>query len=359
MLRAETEKYTLRFARPARTSREVLDEKPTYFLRIRRDECPDVYGVGEVPIFPSLQCSFRSWADTERQLKQAVRIIENEIALQLPLSIEDSSAKLPYNSGIRFGVESALADLLYGGKGRLVPQKSLANIHSGIRINGLIWMADIPGMLNQIESKIKEGFRCLKLKIGANAFDDELEVLRTIRSYYPSTLLEIRLDANGAFSPQNVFERLEELSRFDIHSIEQPLPRDSEMTPLVCRHSPIPIALDEDMIERRLSTEEKFDFLNRIHPHHIIIKPSLIGGFEEADRWIDVAKALGIGWWATSALESNVGLSAIAQWLSRHPEALDRPHGLGTGEIYINNVKAPVRREGERIFVTLPDTNQY
>lgn len=344
MLFAKIEPYTLKFAFRANTSRESFTEKKTYFISVYDDSNPEIKGRGEIPPFPSLQPSF---------------ISENQFIEQLEQLTEDFNSyatgklELPQNSAIRFGVETALTDLKYGGVGCLNDDGKLRNIKDGIIINGLIWMNDAETMTRQIHSKIEEGFKCLKLKIGNLNFEKELAMLGDLRSTFNESQLTVRLDANGAFSPSNVLHRLNALSKFGIHSIEQPLPRDSSYMKETVRLSPVRIALDEDMIERWWPRERKTEWLCEINPAYIVLKPSLAGGFKAADEWIEIAEANGIGWWATSALESNVGLSAIAQWLSGYPHNLDIPHGLGTGKIYTNNIPAPITLKNERLYVSL------
>lgn len=340
-MKAEILPYTLKFAFTAHTSRETFTEKPTYIIRIFETENPAVKGSGEIAVFPSLQPSFKSWKVIEETLNKVAGNIEDYV----------QGKALPQNSAIRFGIESALADLAFGGEGYLYPSEILDNINDGIEINGLVWMNDYETMSKQISEKISLGFKCLKLKIGAINFEDELSLIRDIRSEYRSSDLVIRVDANGAFSKENVFSKLEALSRYDIHSIEQPLPRDSEFMREVCRNSPIAVALDEDMIERWWPRERKYEWLGNIAPQYIVVKPSLIGGFEAADEWIGVAEERGVGWWATSALESNIGLSAITQWLATHPEALTLPQGLGTGHIYINNLSGNTELKSNKIYL--------
>lgn len=340
-MRAEFYPYTLKFAFTAHTSRETFTEKPTFILKVYDSENPDVWGTGEVAFFPSLQPSFTDMPTLRKELRQVCDNIDDYI----------NGKELPRNSAIRFGFESALADYAHGGKGLLYPSATLQSIREGITINGLVWMNSLEKMQRQKDEKIKAGFKCIKLKIGAEDFDSEVALIDSIRAVYPASELTLRVDANGAFKAGDVMEKLERLARYDIHSIEQPLVRSHPKMEEVCRLSPVPVALDEDMIERWYDEEEMYGMLTRLRPSYIIVKPSLIGGFEHADRWINVAESLGIGWWATSALESNVGLSAIAQWLATHPDNLDIPHGLGTGQIYTNNLPSNIRLKGEKIFL--------
>ena len=336
MLKASFYPYTLRFAFTARTSREVFHEKLTYILKVSDGEKT---GVGEVAVFPSLQPSFKDRKTFERELQN----VSDQIA-----DIAEFG-HLPENSAISFGVETALCDLFHGGT-RL--PFGVNDWNSGLKslsINGLVWMSDIEEMERQIASKLESGFKCLKLKIGANNFDKELELLSAIRQSFPENVLELRLDANGCFTAADVLNKLEQMSVYGIHSIEQPLPRNSESMKETIRYSPIPIALDEDMIERWWCKDEMEEWLGNLSPAYIILKPSLVGGFGRADNWIDAAKSLGIGWWATSALESNIGLNAIAQWLGSRNDAWNIRHGLGTGQIYVNNFDSPIFLNGENL----------
>lgn len=340
MLKAFFTRRTLRFAFVAHTSRETFRTKRTYFIDICDSEQVNS-GSGEVPIFPSLQPSFVDFESFEAELADVCANINDYAA----------GRELPLNSAIRFGVESALSVLRNDGTGPFGLEAKWNVIDSdGIPINGLVWMNDAETMARQIDEKLAEGFRCLKLKIGAIDFDRELELVRRVRNDFGPDKLTIRLDANGAFTADNALARLEALAPYSIHSVEQPVPRDSAVMAEVCRYSPIDIALDEDMIERWWTDEQRAEWLAKIAPRYIILKPSLCGGFAAADRWIETAESLGIGWWATSALESSLGLSAIMQWLGTHPEALNRYHGLGTGQIYTNDVWAGIVRRGERIM---------
>lgn len=336
MLKAELIPYKLKFAFTARTSRETFREKLTYFIKITDG---NKSGIGEIAFFPSLQPSFSNLKNFERELNDIVENINDFI-----------SGYLPENSAIRFGLETAFGDLENGGNHAPFGENSWSKGERFFLINGLIWMNEIPTMEKQIADKIEKGYTCLKLKIGANNFEKEIELLKNIRSSFPNDRLEIRLDANGCFNQQNVMECLNRLSAFDIHSVEQPLPRDSEEMAEIIKTSPIAVALDEDMIERWWSIERKAEWLERLHPQYIIIKPSLIGGFMQADEWIDVASKLNIGWWATSALESNIGLNAITQWLAVRNDAWNMRHGLGTGQIYKNNIESPIYLNGEALY---------
>lgn len=327
MLKAVWSNYTLRFLRQSRTSREVLNVKDTYFIKIFDTENPEVVGYGEAGLFRGLSAD-----DTP----DFVSIIEHSCSAINDIDI----ASIP-SSAIRMGMETALSDMKNAGQHEpFYPGKIPPTL-----INGLIWMGDKQFMLNEIDYKLSQGFHCLKLKIGGIDFENELDLLRSIRSRYDKNQLELRLDANCAFTPDNAMSRLEKLSAFDIHSIEQPIKVGLiDQMAQICRESPIPIALDEELIGLN-NKSEKEQLLSAIRPAFIILKPTLCGGFEQSDEWISVAENLGIGWWATSALESNIGLNAIARWTASHNVKI--PQGLGTGQLYTNNIDSPLQLEGE------------
>jgi o-succinylbenzoate synthase len=260
-------------------------------------------------------------------------------------SINDlSSLNLSLFPSINFGIENALNDLKNGGK-RIIYQNSFIE-GKPIKINGLIWMGDRDFMVNQIKSKIEKGFSCLKLKIGSIDFKEEISILKNIRKQFNSKILEIRVDANGAFSTKDVLQKLNTLGKLEIHSIEQPIAINQwDSLKEICEKSPIPIALDEELIQLK---KEKNEFIKYVLPHFLVLKPTLIGGFEATKKWIDIAKENNINWWVTSALESNVGLSAIAQFCANYQLTL--PQGLGTGQLFNNNIPSPLEIKGENIF---------
>lgn len=329
-MKAKFVKYQLEFKEIARTSREEMMSKQTYFLLL--DDGKGRTAVGECAVFKGLSCDDR--VGYEEKLTQVCKAIERGDEIYL--------AEWP---SIRFGVESAMRQLECGGI--LFPSEWTEG-RAGIRINGLVWMGSASQMLRRVSEKLKDGFGCLKLKIGGIKFDDELAILQAIRERYSSDRLEIRLDANGSFSAKEAMDKLHLLSRFDIHSIEQPIKAGQwEAMSELCNESPIPIALDEELIGVN-KCDDKYKMLNKIKPRYIILKPSLCGGFTGSDEWIAAANACGAGWWATSALESNVGLNAIAQWV--FVKGVNIPQGLGTGELYVNNINGPIRRVGEELF---------
>ena len=239
---------------------------------------------------------------------------------------------------ILFGLETAKLDLETGGQ-KILFKSEFTTGEKQIPINGLVWMAKKDIMLQQVKQKLAEGFNCIKIKVGAIDFEEEVTLLRYIREKFAQEVIEIRLDANGAFTYQDVLQKLETLSRFHIHSIEQPIRHGQiEFMKSVCLSSPIPIALDEELIGVYGSVQE--DILDMIKPAYLILKPSLLGGFEACNEWIKKAEARNIKWWATSALESNIGLNAIAQWVFTKGSPLVQ--GLGTGSLYVNNINSPL-----------------
>lgn len=317
--------YVLRFNFEARTSRAVMHTKRTYFLRLTLVPSREtVYA--EVPLFEGL--SAEDTPDFEQCLSMLCR-----------KGIEGYDGSL---SSVNFALESALATL--------APQPSTpwSRGGQGIAINGLVWMGDKATMTRRVAEKIEAGFKVLKLKIGGINFDDEVAILRSIRSTFGPSDLEIRLDANGSFTPENALVRLNELSHFHIHSLEQPIRAGQwQAMERICRQSPIAIALDEELIGWR-TPAGCAELLDAIRPQFIILKPALCGGFEAADTYIALANERGMGWWATSALESNVGLYAIARWLSfKH---ITMPQGLGTGQLYTNNFISPLELRGPELF---------
>lgn len=329
MIKAQWARYRLDFRFLAKTSREEMTVKDTYFVKIYDSRQPECFGIGECALFKGLSAD--DTPDFESMLQHTC---------QNPLGA------LPPMSAIRFGFETARADFARGCN-RNIYDSEWQKGKSTITINGLIWMADKQSMLDQISQKISAGFKALKLKIGGINFEDELSIIQSIRQQFVPDDLTIRLDANGSFTPANALNRLDRLSRFGIHSIEQPIVAGQiqEMAEL-CRKSPIDIALDEELIGFRCD-ESRRKLLEVIRPQYIIIKPSLCGGFEAADNWIAEATELGIDWWATSALESDIGLNAIAQWLSTKDNSL--PQGLGTGRLYYNNIASPLVLEADSL----------
>lgn len=335
MIRASYIAYPLLFVRPAGTSRGILKRKPCWFIRLTSSRGET--GIGEVSFIPGL--SVEDPDELEIQVDHVCKLIsrgELEPARQLPA--------LP---GVQFALETALLDLKNGGGQLLYPSEFTAG-QNGIRTNGLIWMGALPFMISQIQDKILLGFRVLKLKVGSLRFEEELDLIRWIRTEFASSRLEIRLDANGAWKPDEAREKIEKLSRWDIHSIEQPIAagQPDELARL-CKDSPIPVALDEELIGRT-GPVEKDELLARVRPAYLILKPGLLGGFSATEEWITLAEKYGARWWVTSALESNVGLNAIAQWTWQL--GIRRHQGLGTGALYTNNLASPLQMRGEQLW---------
>ncbi|WP_128544439.1 o-succinylbenzoate synthase [Larkinella soli] len=338
-LKADVLKYTLRFTFEAGTSRGVLTQKDSYFVRIQDDEDPSVTGWGECGPLKGLSIDDRP--DFVDQLRHICRVF-NRLDLQLfrwniPIVLSQLiSGQFP---SIQFGFETAMLDYINGGR-RVVIDSDFATGNRAIPINGLVWMGRPDFMRRQIEEKLEAGYTTLKLKIGALDFDQECALLDSIRSRFSATEITLRVDANGAFRPDEVLDKLDRLAAYDLHSIEQPIRQGQpDLMADLCRQTPVPIALDEELIGH-MEYVDKTRLLKKIQPQYIILKPSLLGGFIHCSEWIEVGNRLGIGWWITSALESNIGLNAIAQYTAQFKNPL--PQGLGTGQLYHNNIDSPL-----------------
>ncbi|WP_276495791.1 o-succinylbenzoate synthase [Pontibacter litorisediminis] len=335
--------HTLQFKFDARTSRGALSEHKVYFLKVWDAETPEVYGTGECAPLAGLSIDYRP--DLEQKLQQVVELVNNR---QVSLSTD---AELPQElqlqqwPALRFALETALLDLENGGNG-LIYGNAFSRGEAGIPINGLVWMGDRAFMQQQIGQKLEAGYTCLKLKIGSLDFTTELEILQSIREVAGADQLTVRVDANGAFSPQEAYKKLERLAKYELHSIEQPIRQGQvqEMAQL-CAYTPVPIALDEELIGVQ-EPQAKAALLESIKPQYIILKPTLVGGLAASAEWIRLAEERQAGWWMTSALESNIGLNAIAQFTAQYEVTL--PQGLGTGQLYHNNIPSPLQiRKGE------------
>ena len=322
---ATFEKKTYIFKQPSGTSRGVLTEKHAWFIYLTSSNRTDRIGVGECSIIPGLSPDFIDFTEYENKIQEVCQNIQYYIENQNELESFPS---------ILFGLETALLDLNSEKKGVFF-DTYFTRRESGIPINGLIWMGSKENMLQQIEEKLLQGFSCLKMKVGAIDFDQELDILKSIRQRFSSSEIELRVDANGAFSVKDALVKLDQLSKFQLHSIEQPIKQGQiqEMADL-CKNTPLPIALDEELIGV-YGMENKKQLLSHIKPQYIILKPSLHGGLIGSTEWINIAESYVIPWWMTSALESNVGLNAIAQFSSTFKNNL--PQGLGTGSLYVNN----------------------
>ncbi|UAB80234.1 o-succinylbenzoate synthase [Marixanthomonas sp. SCSIO 43207] len=326
-MKATHKKHTLNFKRPSGTSRGVLRTKETWFLILENNK---KWGVGECGILRSLSIDDRP--DYEEKLKWVCDNIEK--------GKEYLYHQLTEFPSIQIGVETAFASLQAQDPFQIF-QSQFSTGKATIPINGLIWMGDKDFMKKQISEKLKEGFQCIKMKIGAIDFDTEIELLKSIRKEFSASEIELRVDANGAFNPSEALEKLKTLSELQLHSIEQPIKQGQwEEMAVLCEETPLPIALDEELIGV-FSSEEKKKLIQTIQPQYIILKPSLVGGFAGSDSWINLAETNSIGWWITSALESNVGLNAISQYTFTKNSTL--PQGLGTGSLYTNNIKSPLK----------------
>jgi o-succinylbenzoate synthase len=327
---AKWNKITFKFKRPSGTSRGILTERDSWFLCINKENSKNIIGVGECA--PLLGLSRDPSHNFEDQLIH--------VCTQLNQGTFRNSTIEDYPA-IKFGVEMALLDLERGGK-RLFFETTFTSGIQSIPINGLVWMGSSDFVKEQISHKVEKGFTCIKMKIGALPFEDELNILRWLRKEYDKTMVELRLDANGAYKPEDAITKLDKLSNFDIHSIEQPIPPgDWDAMAKLCTRSPIAIGLDEELIGIKRKSE-KISILTEIAPHYIILKPTLLGGFSATKEWIDIADSMDISWWITSSLESNIGLNALAQW-SMTLSSSSLPHGLGTGQLYTNNFPSPLK----------------
>ena len=340
MKHIEISERTLHFKQPAGTSRGVYTTRKSYYLMITDDNRPGIKGVGECATLPDLSCDavpeyFKILSDVCRMVEQTGNI---------PYDI-----LRPYPS-ILFGLETAFAQLDANGSTCLY-DTPFGRGEEGITINGLVWMGTFDEMYSRLETKLKAGFHCVKLKIGAINFDKELDLIKHIREAFDKNTIELRVDANGGFSPDNAMERLEALAKYDIHSIEQPIKQHQwgEMARL-CKETPLPIALDEELIGVNVKSMKEY-LLDTIRPQYIILKPSLHGGMYGCTEWIQMAKERGINSWITSALESNVGLNAIAHYCAKtYGPSVSMPQGLGTGQLFTDNIDMPLVIDGDKIW---------
>ncbi len=334
MLTAFCKKHLLNFISPSGTSRGILKTKETWFLVLKEQEN---WGIGECGILRGLSIDDRP--DYETKLKW---VCDN-----ISLGKEKLYEALYEFPSIQFGIETAFMSLASADPFQLFSSEfSLGG--KGIPINGLVWMGNKAFMKKQVSEKLEQGFSCIKMKIGAIDFTSEIDLLKSIRREFTASEVELRVDANGAFLPSEALEKLKILSELELHSIEQPIKQGQwqEMAAL-CEMTPLPIALDEELIGVYTS-EEKRKLLQTIKPQFIILKPSLIGGLKGSDSWIDLANDMKIKWWITSALESNVGLNAISQYTFTKSSKL--PQGLGTGSLYSNNISSPLEIEKGSIY---------
>jgi o-succinylbenzoate synthase len=334
MIKASFKKYILQFKQASGTSRGILNTKITYFLHLGD---ANNWGIGECGLFKGLSAD--DVPNYEEKLNWVCQNINlGQVALLLKLKAFPS---------IQFGLEQAFLSLSQQDKFELFPS-NFTKGHDGIAINGLIWMGSKEFMFQQIKEKLITGFTTIKLKIGAIDFQSELDLLKFIRSEFSSKDISLRVDANGAFKPKEALEKLKRLSDFELHSIEQPIKANQWVAMAnLCSKTPLPIALDEELIGVFEDTKKE-QLLQKIKPQYIILKPSLIGGFKGSKKWIALAEKQNIGWWVTSALESNIGLNAIAQFT--HTLHTNLPQGLGTGGLFTNNITAPLELKKGALF---------
>lgn len=372
MYKIEISERTLHFKQPAGTSRGVYTTRHSYYLTLTSDELPGVEGVGECATLPDLSCDAKP--EYEMTLRQVCQMVEQ-------------MGRIPYDMiraypSITFGLETAFASFFDAAekfleivpaegasssemlkqKGVSVPagMENLTELfdspfgrgEEGITINGLVWMGTYEEMLARLEEKLQAGFHCVKLKIGAIDFFKELDLIKRIRDVYTKEQVELRVDANGGFLPENAMSQLEALAKYDIHSIEQPIKQHQwpKMAQL-CRETPLPIALDEELIGVNVRSMKQA-LLDTVRPQYIILKPSLHGGIYGCNEWIELANQRGIGSWITSALESNIGLNAIAHYAAKvYGPNVKMPQGLGTGQLFTDNIPMPLEIRGDKLFV--------
>ena len=373
MYKIEISERTLHFKQPVGTSRGVYTTRHSYYLTLTSDELPGVEGVGECATLPDLSCDAKP--EYEMTLRQVCQMVEQ-------------MGRIPYDMiraypSITFGLETAFASFFNAAKkfleivpaegasssSEMLKQKGVSvpvgmeNLtelfdspfgrgEEGITINGLVWMGTYEEMLARLEEKLQAGFYCVKLKIGAIDFFKELDLIKRIRDVYTKEQVELRVDANGGFLPENAMSQLEALAKYDIHSIEQPIKQHQwpKMAQL-CRETPLPIALDEELIGVNVRSMKQA-LLDTVRPQYIILKPSLHGGIYGCNEWIELANQRGIGSWITSALESNIGLNAIAHYAAKvYGSNVKMPQGLGTGQLFTDNIPMPLEIRGDKLFV--------
>lgn len=333
----------LHFLQPAGTSRGVYNTRLSFYLKLTSDEQPDVVGVGECATLPDLSCDAMPPNEYERKLRTFCDEYERT-------GVIDYEAMCAYPSML-FGLETAVAQ--FNAKGSLnFFNTPFGRGEEGIPINGLVWMGTFEEMFERLEAKLKAGFHCIKIKIGAIDFDRELQLIRHIRSTFSRNNVELRVDANGGFTPEEALSRMEALVQYDIHSIEQPIKQHqwTEMARL-CAATPLPIGLDEELIGVN-ERQKKIELLDTIRPQYIVLKPSLHGGMAGTEEWIQLARERNIDSWITSALESNVGLNAIAQLTaSIYGTNIRHAQGLGTGQLFADNIEMPLKVVGDKLWI--------
>lgn len=327
--------HTLKFKFEARTSRGSMTERPVWYIVLEEE---GFYGVGEAAPIPGLSIDdMTKWDSRLRWLEEHIN--------DDPKKIKTSLKNFP---ALYFGYEMAMYSLDRDHPMMLYPSVFTTG-RAGIPINGLVWMNEAENMQAQIDDLLEQGFTVLKMKVGALDWKEELKIIKELRKKYDNTEVQLRLDANGAWQPDEALEKLSKLSEYEIHSVEQPIkPGQWEHMANLCAESPVPIALDEELIGIT-DLRQKKELIKAISPDYLVIKPTLVGGFKASEEWIKLAKENGIDWWVTSALESNVGLNAISQWIVTQIPRM--PQGLGTGMLYENNIDSPLEvRKGKLIF---------
>lgn len=327
-------KDTLHFKKPARTSRGAYSLHEMYLITLK-DVQSGRQGIGELAPLPDLSCDRATYPDIKTVRSLAEKALPSALKGEWP----DDMFQYP---ALRFALESAITEVRVN-----TPQGRIST-----PINGLIWMSSFEDMLEQVKTKMALGFRCIKFKIGAIDWQKEIDLIRYVRSCFPKEELELRVDANGAFAPEWAMDRLTELAQYDIHSIEQPIRQGQwdEMARL-CKESPLSIALDEEMIGIN-NLEEKVRLLDTIHPQYLVLKPTMHGGLSGTREWIALSRERGINSWITSALESNIGLRSIALLAqSVYGPNITFPQGLGTGQLFTDNIECGVHIEGANLVV--------
>ena len=331
---------TFHFQHPAGTSRGIYTERKSWMLEMTNDDMPGRKGIGECAPLPELSCD--DIPEYEKTLRAVCDRFEQEGAIDYPMM-------RPYPSML-FGLETALLNLQSGSD--ILFDNDFSRGKVGITINGLVWMGDYDTMLRRIEEKLQQGFHCIKLKIGAIEFEKELDMVKRIRERFSHHEVQLRVDANGGFTFDEALYKLELLAQYAIHSIEQPIKaKQWGYMAELCRESPLPIALDEELIGINIP-EMKAHVLNIIKPAYIVLKPSLHGGMKGVREWVDIANRQGIRSWITSALESNVGLNAVAQLAADiYGTSGIMPQGLGTGQLFTDNIPMRLEMKGEKIYM--------
>jgi o-succinylbenzoate synthase len=333
-LKASYKKYILNFKKPSGTSRGIMTEKETWFIFLEEN---NKIGIGECGILRGLS------ADDKPNYEEKLQWVCQNIHLGKD-KLWENLLEFP---SIQFGIEMAFLSLHSQNPFVLFPSK-FTNSQESILINGLVWMGNEHEMKAQIEEKLAQGFSCIKLKIGAIDFQKELDLLAFIRKHFDEKTIEIRVDANGAFSENEALDKLNQLAGYKLHSIEQPIAKNhTDSMSELCKITPLPIALDEELIGV-FSYADKEALLQKIMPQYIILKPSFIGGFRGTNEWITLAEKYNINWWITSALESNIGLNAIAQFTFTLQNKM--PQGLGTGSLYTNNFDCPLQVKNGQLW---------